>query len=118
MQLELENAHTPNAIKHYQAGTIQVKDERYNHDLIITATSITAWKHSELKQLDLAELTAHQPDVILLGTGERMQFLETKLLLELQQQGIGVEVMTTAAACRTFNVLLSEDRNVLAALKV
>jgi len=115
MQLRLENSHNQNAIKHYQAGAIQINDRTYGYDLIITAACVEAWTNT---LPDLDQLIKHKPDIILLGTGDTMKFPDTGLLLEIQQQGIGIEVMTTAAACRTFNVLLSEDRNVLAALKV
>lgn len=57
-----------------------------------------------------------QPEVLLLGTGSRLRFPEPTCLTSLQLQGIGVEVMDTAAACRTFNVLAAEGRRVAAAL--
>ena len=64
----------------------------------------------------LDALTARQPDLVLLGTGRRLIFPPAELLVPLQQAGIGVEVMDTPAACRTFNILASEDREVVAAL--
>jgi uncharacterized protein len=53
---------------------------------------------------------------VIIGTGERQHFLPPLLMMEFHGQGIGAEVMSTAAACRTFNVLVSEGRNVVAAL--
>jgi len=52
----------------------------------------------------------------LIGTGARFQFPEPALLAPLQKAGIGVEVMDTQAACRTYNILLGEGRSVAAAL--
>ena len=57
-----------------------------------------------------------QPEVVLIGTGKKQLFLPPKLMVMFYQEGIGFEVMTTDAACRTFNVLVSEGRNVVAAL--
>ena len=57
-----------------------------------------------------------QPELIILGTGEKMHFPPAKEYLFLQQQGIGVEVMSTSAACRTYNFLVSDGRNVAAGL--
>jgi uncharacterized protein len=51
-----------------------------------------------------------------MGTGERQVFLAPELLMVFYRQSVGIEVMNTQAACRTFNVLVSEDRNVVAAL--
>ena len=64
----------------------------------------------------LDALLDRQPDLVLLGTGGRLIFPPAEVLVPLQQAGIGVEVMDTPAACRTFNILASEDREVVAAL--
>ena len=62
----------------------------------------------------LQPLLDKQIEVMLLGTGERMIFPDAKLIAWLSQAGIGLEVMNTAAACRTYNVLMLEDRRVAA----
>ena len=56
------------------------------------------------------------PEVVLVGTGKRQQFPAPAVLAPFYRAGVGVEVMTTEAACRTYNVLASEDRRVVAAL--
>ncbi|WP_419613488.1 Mth938-like domain-containing protein, partial [Thiolapillus sp.] len=61
-------------------------------------------------------LASHQPDVILLGSGTNQLFPHPSLFIPLMQAGIGYEIMPTHAACRTYNILLAEDRRVLAAL--
>lgn len=64
----------------------------------------------------LEALLALQPELILLGTGPRLQFPDSGLLATIHQQQIGVEVMDTAAACRTYNILMTEGRFVVAGL--
>ena len=59
-----------------------------------------------------------KPEVVLIGTGDTLIFPDTKLTYQLMEQGIGVEVMDTAAACRTYNVLMHESRRVALALVV
>ncbi len=62
----------------------------------------------------LQPLLDQQIEVILLGTGAQMVFPDAKLIAWLSQAGIGLEVMSTAAACRTYNLLMLEDRRVAA----
>jgi uncharacterized protein len=57
-----------------------------------------------------------EPEIVLLGTGRRQQFPHPRLTQALLEQGVGVEVMDTAAACRTYNVIMLEGRRVAAAL--
>ncbi|MGR4876421.1 Mth938-like domain-containing protein [Pseudoxanthomonas sp. LARHCG66] len=63
---------------------------------------------------DLAPLLALKPEVVLLGTGERQVFPPAAVMAACLSQGVGLEVMTNAAAARTFNVLASESRKVVA----
>jgi len=59
-------------------------------------------------------IIAEQPELVILGTGAKLSFPEHQALSSLHQAGIGVEVMNTSSACRTFNVLASENRYVVA----
>jgi uncharacterized protein len=70
----------------------------------------------ELDERRLEPVFALRPEVVLLGTGARQVFPSPELLMCFHRRGIGIEVMATAAACRTFNVLVSERRKVVAAL--
>ncbi|MCX7123256.1 MAG: MTH938/NDUFAF3 family protein [Gammaproteobacteria bacterium] len=72
----------------------------------------------DLTVAHIEQLAAFKPEVILLGTGEIQIFPAPSLLASLYPARIGIEMMTTDAACRTFNILISEGRNVLAALFV
>lgn len=109
-------------IRAYQPGIIQINDQKLTSSLIITPSKlITDWAPQTIAELDTASLTPIiqlKPAILLIGTGSQQQFLAIEIYGELINQGIGVEVMTTAAACRTFNALSAEDRNVAAALFV
>jgi len=83
--------------------------ERILHDWPVTSVEQITEQHLE-KVLDL------QPDVVLIGTGANQVFLEPDKMMFFYGRNIGIEVMTTDAACRTFNVLVSELRNVAAML--
>lgn len=73
---------------------------------------------AELNEAHIEKIAEFSPEVVLLGTGEKHQFLHPKMTKSLTARGIPLECMTTAAACRTYNILMSEGRNVLAALIV
>ncbi|NOZ53554.1 MAG: hypothetical protein GXP08_10505 [Gammaproteobacteria bacterium] len=87
---------------------------------IMTATClIDDWPPQSVKQLsddNLKLIVALAPEMILLGTGNTLQFPASHLTVELMAQGIGVEIMTTPAACRTYNILVNENRNVALAI--
>ncbi|MCG8433629.1 MAG: MTH938/NDUFAF3 family protein, partial [Gammaproteobacteria bacterium] len=57
-----------------------------------------------------------EPEIIILGTGKALQFPEREIMMHIMRQGVGFEVMDTAAACRTYNILIGEDRRVAAGL--
>ncbi len=88
--------------------------------LILTSQQlIIDWEPNQLDELTAAHLDTVlnlEPELILLGTGTRQQFPAMDIMLPLHQARIGVEVMDTAAACRTFNILVAEGRHVAAAL--
>ena len=80
---------------------------------------IRDWPPAEVDSLQeehLDALVELQPELVLLGTGSRLQFPEAGILASLHNQQIGVEVMDTAAACRTYNILMTEGRFVVAGL--
>lgn len=99
---------------------VRVVDRTVEGSLIVSATDlVTDWQVANLDQLDeqrLQPVFALQPEIVLLGTGSTQVFPEPELMMCFYRRGVGIEVMATAAACRTFNVLVSERRNVVAAL--
>ena len=83
-----------------------------------TLSEILPERFSDLSELHIQQLIDLKPEVILLGTGAAQTFPRPDVLAPLYPARIGIEVMTTDAACRTFNVLIGEGRAVLAALFV
>jgi len=80
---------------------------------------IEDWSPKSVTQLsgdDLKVVAALAPEVVVLGTGDTLRFPDSQLTIELMVQGIGVEVMATPAACRTYNILVNEGRNVALAM--
>ena len=114
-----QDSFATNSIRAYRDGEILVNDQIIAGSVVITPDVIQDWgpgSIEELTQQHFTQLGAFKPEIIILGTGSRLRFPPPQWCVELQAQGIGVEIMTTDAACRTFNVLLAEDRRVLVAL--
>lgn len=99
---------------------IRIRGSRYDTSLLVTADSLLEdWPVRSLDDLDaaaIAPILELEPEVVILGVGRRQQFVSSEVQIEFLKRGIGLEVMTLDAACRTFNVLMSEDRKALAAL--
>ncbi len=99
---------------------IRVSNEYYNSSFILTGQQIISdWNVSSTKDIDQASLQIIfdlQPELVLIGTGKAQIFLPPPVQALFFQRGIGFEVMTTDAACRTFNILITEGRQVVAAL--
>jgi uncharacterized protein len=99
---------------------VAVDAQRYERSLLLQPDRLdTAWGPDDIASLTaehLAPLAAIGCDVLLLGTGERQRFPAAAVLRPLIEARIGVEVMDTPAACRTYNILAAEGRSVAAAL--
>jgi uncharacterized protein len=99
---------------------IRIGDTLYTTSIILTPEQVfdrwTPRSMQELAEAHLQTLFDLQPEVALLGTGPTQAFLSRELMIHTIESGIGLEVMTTAAACRTFNILASDGRKVAAAL--
>lgn len=109
-----------NQITGYEQGAIKVNGHRVEHSVIVLPDKvITDWRPESFEDLqpeDLLNLPELGAEVVLLGTGATNKFPAPPITNVLYAKGVSVEVMDTAAACRTYNVLLSEDRKVAAAL--
>ncbi|MDJ0956061.1 MAG: Mth938-like domain-containing protein [Arenicellales bacterium] len=107
-------------IRAYTADQITVGNTHYRTSIMVTPTRvITDWTQStvaDLAERDFRLMLEFGPEVVLLGTGHHMVFPPPSITHPLVNQSIGLEVMDTAAACRTYNILAGEGRNVLAAL--
>lgn len=90
---------------------------RVEHSLILTCDVHKEWEVKDFDSLEAEHLLIcldYHPEVVLLGCGATMRFPGQEVMAPLHRQGIGVELMNTAAACRTFNILAAEGRNVVA----
>ena len=106
------------SISAYTSDDVTVNEKQYQESLIlspntlITPSPINAV--GDLNELTMQAILDLSPDVVLLGTGEKQIFPEPKIFALLGEKGIGLEVMNTGALCRTFNILVAEDRDVVA----
>lgn len=118
MQLTLENPDFRYSLRGVNAEGIQVNERRLAHSFILTPNQlIEDWSPrqiSELTATDMEAILTLVPSVVLLGTGMRLQFPSQSVLAACLTRGIGIEVMDNAAAARTFNVLATEGRKVVA----
>ena len=107
-------------VRSYAPGEVRVGDAVLHRSCVISAERlIDDWRPQTLDELSAADLEAVfalQPEIVVLGSGARQRFPDTKLLAAILERGIGCEVMDTGAACRTYNVLVSESRRAVAAL--
>jgi len=120
MKLSIDYNTSRYTIKGYETGSVTINNTPYTNSLIVSREQlITPWEpenQTDLDQSHIEFLVEMKPEIILLGTGKTLSFPHPSLIAIAMQQGIGFEVMDTGSACRTFNVLASEDRNVVAAL--
>ena len=124
MKLHLTTAENNYLITAYGMGGdgrfVEINQLRYMHNLIVMADKlILDWSATDffsLTEAHFEKILALKPEVVLLGTGKKHQFLHQKIVQKLTENGIPLECMTTPAACRTYNILMSEGRNVAAIL--
>lgn len=109
-----------NVFTGHGAGFIRLGVVEYRDNLLVTPERIvTGWAAAgfdALTEEDFATLAALKPEVALFGTGQRLRFPHPRLTRALTDAGIGLDVMDTPAACRTFNILAAEGRKVAAAV--
>jgi uncharacterized protein len=120
MHFSRETAGEANAIIECTGAGVRLRDRVVRGSVILTRTSVLHdWRPPPPESLTLADfsdLLALAPDVVLLGTGACQRLPSPELYDQLAVHGIGLEVMDNRAACRTYNVLLGEYRNVAIAL--
>jgi len=107
-------------IRAYGPGWIKVNDQEIRRSAIVGPERlVTDWPpqtFADLEEIHFEALLSMEPEIVLLGTGNRQRFPRPPLTRTLLARGVGVEVMDTAAACRTYNVIMLEGRRVAAAL--
>jgi uncharacterized protein len=120
MKIALDNTAGGHLVKAYEPGRVQILDDYYVTSLIVSRDQLlTDWQPRHIDELQARHLQAVleiHPEVLLLGTGDRQAFPEPETFITLMDLGIGFEVMDNAAACRTYNILLAEERPTALAL--
>jgi uncharacterized protein len=109
------NMFTGHGADYVRLGVVEYRD-----NVLVTPERVvagwTAGGFETLTEADFTALAELKPEVVLLGTGASLRFPHPRLTRALTDAGIGVEVMDTPAACRTFNILAAEGRRVVAAV--
>ncbi len=105
----------------YGDGGFRIEGEFRPGSLLILPTEAQVWPIDEISKVttsDFDVITNAQPtpEILIVGTGEEMKPLPREVRIGLEDQGIGIELMTTPSAARTYNVLLMEDRPIAAVL--
>jgi len=120
MDLTLEQPGDHLFIRSVSARGIQVVDDFYNSSIIVSTRQVVPdWPVDSVENITeqhLEKVLDLKPELVLIGTGAKQKFLPPRQMMFFYSRNIGLEVMTTDAACRTFNVLASESRKVVAAL--
>jgi uncharacterized protein len=120
MKLQAQRLEGQNAISRHSVHGVVVNGVEHRHSVVVAwSGDVQPWGPGALQELTPAHferLVALAPDLIIFGSGARLQFPPPALLRPLMRARIGLETMDTPAACRTYNVLLAEGRSVVAAL--
>jgi uncharacterized protein len=129
MKLQQDSSHSTagqNFISGHGTGYVAVKGQNFTRPIIVLPdTLIDPWPLAEtsndaasLRLADFAEILALKPELVVFGSGCRFQFPNRQILAAFAAARIGFEVMDTPAACRTYNVLMSEGRRIAANLLI
>ncbi len=120
MQISITDLSDGFAVQSYAEGLVVVNRTKHTRSLIVMPDRvITEWRpgcFDDLADEDFQPLMDLEPEIIVLGTGGKQRFPSPALYASIMVKGIGLEIMDTAAACRTYNILMSEGRPIAAAL--
>jgi len=120
MALHLQQNKTQKTFTGHGAGYVAVNGQRYQQPVVVLPEQVrTDWTATDFTTLNATHFDYFlelKPEVLLLGTGAKQQFAHPNLYRELIRAGISIEFMDTPAACRTYNILVAEDRKVVAAV--
>ena len=122
LKLHLSKPVEKNIFSGYGSGYVVVNNKKYENSMITMPDKIIEdWQASTVEKLTEEHfelLIPYEPEIILLGTGATLRFPSPLVTKNLLESKIGIEVMDTNAACRTYNILMAEGRNVAAALLI
>ena len=120
MKLQPDPKSSLNTVTSYEADHIEVNAVKFEHSVIVMPEGdVDLWPISAFNDLTMAnfeQIAAKKPELVIFGSGKTLRFPSPELLKPLIEVKIGFETMNTHAACRTYNILMGEGRNVLAAL--
>jgi uncharacterized protein len=123
MKLQPDKSNAP-MVRAYGEDWIEVDHDKHTQSVVISSLSdmpTRTWAPQRFEELlaeHLAPLAACGAELVILGTGARLRFTPAAWLSPFAEQRVGLETMDTAAACRTYNILASEGRKVIAALLI
>ena len=122
MKFQLDEPQGGNSISRHEAGKVWVNGEPFTRSLLVPwRGAVQDWPLTQLEALTpehFEQVLALKPELVIFGSGGRLRFTHPKLYRCLIEARIGIETMDLGAACRTYNVLASEGRSVLAALLI
>lgn len=120
MKLQADRMEGQNAISRHGEGGVIVNGVEFRHSVVVPwRGKVHPWEVADFDRLTEAHFAALadlSPELVIFGSGRRIRFAQPLLMQPLMARRIGLETMDTAAACRTYNVLLAEGRRVVAAL--
>ena len=119
MKLQASSPSALNTFSGYGEGFVLINGQRHAGSMIVMPERMQPWDvagFDALKEADFQVFLELKLEILLLGTGPKQRFPHPRLTRALAQRRIGLEVMDLQAACRTYNILLAEERIVAAAL--
>ena len=122
MKFHLTRAAGRNLFTGYGEGYVAINDQRFERPIVVAPENPVAdWNAESFEALTAAHfesLLELKPEIVILGTGAKLRFPRPEVTRPLAEARIGFEAMDTKAACRTFNILMAEGRQVVAAILV
>ncbi|WP_428423591.1 Mth938-like domain-containing protein [Methylibium sp.] len=122
MKLQPDRIAAANVISGYTRHSVQIGEHTWHDSLVLPwQGDVTPWRDARfdtLSPLHFETLAALGPELVLFGSGSTLRFARPEWLRPLIERRIGIETMDTAAACRTYNLLVAEGRTVVAALLI
>ena len=118
MDINVHNI-TSNQFTKYSDNSVSIGEDLYSTNIIVTNDNIYDFNKSKVEDVraeDILSVLSSSPDLILFGTGNKIIYPNALLLQQLQAKNIGIEVMSIKALCRTYNFLVSEDRQIACVL--
>ena len=121
MKIELStNNNDKNKISSYSNGSFTVNSQIFSNSIVISESKLLSeWAVNTFNDIathHIEEIISYKPEIIIIGTGKSLKLLPEKFNALALSKGIGMEVMDTGAACRSYNLLVDEGRNVIAGL--